>query len=88
MLIIKLLRLDCKKKNPISKKNPNSNLYQIHEAYERGYNQQINSYAFSRKLRQWDIIGSGTVEGCNPGNPELQRLRNELQKIAVKKPKP
>ena len=68
-------------------KNPNSNLYQRHEAYECGYNKQINSYAFGRKLRQWDIVGPRTVEGCNLGDPELQRLRNELQKIAVTEPK-
>jgi len=67
-------------KKACTQKNPNSNLYQRHEAYVKGYNEHLNSYTFGRQLSKWGVVEPGTVEGCNPGDPELQRLQNELQK--------
>lgn len=71
-----------------TQKTPNSNLYQRHEAYVKRYNEHLNSYTFGRQLSKWGVVGPGTVEGCNPGDPELQRLQNELQKIRNKESKP
>lgn len=71
--------LGWKKKSFVEKK-PNSNLYQRHEVFEQSYNQHVNSYTFGRILRKWGAVGPGTVEGCNPGDPELHPFKNELQK--------
>jgi hypothetical protein len=69
-------------------KYPDSDLYQRHQAYVEGYNDQLNSHIVGRNLGKWGVVGPGTIEGCNPNNPELRHLQNELQKIQNKEFKP
>jgi len=67
----KAANVGLEKKKVFIQKHFDSDLYQRHQVYIKGYNEHFSSYIFGRQLSKWGVVGSGIVEGCNLRDPKL-----------------